>query len=76
VGEQFSQELAEMPRLDKLDLAFLSVSERIESHGLGLQQLVSEGERTSFGLSCGAVRALVEVEVLVPVAPTLRFPLV
>jgi hypothetical protein len=41
-----------------------------------LQQLVSEGERTSFGLSCGAVSALVEVEVLVPVAPTLRFPLV
>lgn len=31
-----------MLRVDELDLAFLSVTERIESHGLGLQQLVSE----------------------------------
>ncbi len=42
VREQSSEELAEMLRLDELDLAFLSVTERIESHGLGLQQLVSE----------------------------------
>lgn len=31
-----------MLRVDELDLAFLSVTERIESHGLGLRQLVSE----------------------------------
>lgn len=31
-----------MLRDDVLDLAFLSVTERIESHGLGLHQLVSE----------------------------------
>lgn len=31
-----------MLRVDELDLAFLSVTERIESHGLGLQQLVCE----------------------------------
>ncbi len=31
-----------MLRVDELDLAFLSVTERVESHGLGLQQLVSE----------------------------------
>jgi LysR family transcriptional activator of glutamate synthase operon len=42
VREQSSEELAEMIRDDLLDLAFLSVTERIESHGLGLQQLVSE----------------------------------
>jgi DNA-binding transcriptional LysR family regulator len=42
VQEQSSEELAEMLRVDELDLAFLSVTERIESHGLGLQQLVSE----------------------------------
>ena len=42
VREQSSEELAEMLRIDELDLAFLSVTERIESHGLGLQQLVSE----------------------------------
>ena len=42
VREQSSEELAEMLRDDVLDLAFLSVTERIESHGLGLQQLVSE----------------------------------
>jgi DNA-binding transcriptional LysR family regulator len=42
VLEQSSEELAEMLRDDVLDLAFLSVTERIESHGLGLQQLISE----------------------------------
>jgi DNA-binding transcriptional LysR family regulator len=42
VREQSSEELAEMLRVDELDLAFLSVTERIESHGLGLQQLISE----------------------------------
>ena len=42
VREQSSEELAEMLRIDELDLAFLSVTERIESHGLGLHQLVSE----------------------------------
>src|SRR5579862_5342969 len=42
VREQSSEELAEMLRVDELDLAFLSVTERIESHGLGLHQLVSE----------------------------------
>ncbi len=42
VREQSSEELAEMIRDDLLDLAFLSVTERIESHGLGLYQLVSE----------------------------------
>jgi DNA-binding transcriptional LysR family regulator len=42
VREQSSEELAEMLRDDTLDLAFLSVTERVESHGLGLHQLVSE----------------------------------
>jgi DNA-binding transcriptional LysR family regulator len=42
VREQSSEELAEMLRIDEIDLAFLSVTERIESHGLGLHQLVSE----------------------------------
>jgi LysR family transcriptional activator of glutamate synthase operon len=42
VRDQSSEELAEMLRVDELDLAFLSVTERIESHGLGLLQLVSE----------------------------------
>jgi LysR family transcriptional activator of glutamate synthase operon len=42
VREQASEELAEMLRDDELDLAFLSVTERVESHGLGLHQLVSE----------------------------------
>jgi DNA-binding transcriptional LysR family regulator len=42
VREQSSEELADMLRVDELDLAFLSVTERIESHGLGLQQLVCE----------------------------------
>jgi LysR family transcriptional activator of glutamate synthase operon len=42
VREQSSEELAEMLRVDEIDLAFLSVTERIESHGLGLHQLISE----------------------------------
>ncbi|HXO09975.1 MAG TPA: LysR family transcriptional regulator, partial [Solirubrobacteraceae bacterium] len=42
VREQSSEEMAEMLRVDELDLAFLSVTERVESHGLGLYQLVSE----------------------------------
>ena len=42
VHEQSSEEMAEMLRVDELDLAFLSVTERAESHGLGLYQLVSE----------------------------------
>lgn len=42
VREQSSEELAEMLRVDELDLAFLSVTERIESHGLGLQELIAE----------------------------------
>jgi DNA-binding transcriptional LysR family regulator len=42
VREESSKELAEMLRDDELDLAFLSVTEEIESHGLGLQPLVSE----------------------------------
>ncbi len=42
VRELASEELAEMLRVDELDLAFLSVTERIESHGLGLQRLVLE----------------------------------
>ena len=42
VREQSSEELAEMLRDDVLDLAFLSVTERIESHELSLHQLVSE----------------------------------
>jgi DNA-binding transcriptional LysR family regulator len=42
VREQSSEEMAEMLRVDELDLAFLSVTERVESHGLGLHQLLSE----------------------------------
>jgi LysR family transcriptional activator of glutamate synthase operon len=42
VREGSSEEMAEMLRVDELDLAFLSVTERIEAHGLGLHQLVSE----------------------------------
>ncbi|MGH2857572.1 MAG: LysR family transcriptional regulator [Solirubrobacteraceae bacterium] len=42
VREHASEEMAEMLRVDELDLAFLSVTERVESHGLGLHQLVSE----------------------------------
>lgn len=42
VREAASEEMAEMLRIDELDLAFLSVTERVESHGLGLHQLLSE----------------------------------
>ncbi len=42
VREQSSEEMAGMLRDDELDLAFLSVTERVEAHGLGLYQLVSE----------------------------------
>lgn len=42
VREQASEELAEMLRADELDLAFLSVTERIGSHGLSLHRLVEE----------------------------------
>ena len=42
VREQHSEECAELLRVDELDLAFLSVTERVESHGLALHQLVSE----------------------------------
>jgi DNA-binding transcriptional LysR family regulator len=42
VREESREEMAEMLRVDELDLAFLSVTERIESHGLGLHQLLSE----------------------------------
>jgi LysR family transcriptional regulator, transcription activator of glutamate synthase operon len=42
VREASSEEMAEMLRVDELDLAFLSVTERVEAHGLGLHQLVSE----------------------------------
>ncbi|MDQ6817604.1 MAG: LysR family transcriptional regulator substrate-binding protein, partial [Actinomycetota bacterium] len=42
VREESSEDLAEMLRVDELDLAFLSVTERIESHGLGLHELVRE----------------------------------
>jgi LysR family transcriptional regulator, transcription activator of glutamate synthase operon len=42
VREQSSEELADMLRVDEIDLAFLSVTERIESEGLGLAQLLSE----------------------------------
>lgn len=42
VREDFSDALAEQLGVDELDLAFLSVTERVESHGLGLHQLISE----------------------------------
>ncbi|HTX46762.1 MAG TPA: LysR family transcriptional regulator [Solirubrobacteraceae bacterium] len=42
VREEASEELAELLRVDELDLAFLSVTERIESHGIGLHPLVTE----------------------------------
>lgn len=42
VREQSSGELSEMLRVDEVDLAFLSVTERVESRGLGLQELISE----------------------------------
>jgi LysR family transcriptional activator of glutamate synthase operon len=42
VREQSSEELATMLRDDEVDLAFLSVTERIQSRGLTLRRLVSE----------------------------------
>ncbi len=42
VREQSSEELAAMLREDEVDLAFLSVTERIQSRGLTLRPLVSE----------------------------------
>ena len=42
VREQASEESAELLRVDDLDLAFLSVTERVESHELALHQLISE----------------------------------
>jgi DNA-binding transcriptional LysR family regulator len=42
VREQSSEELAEMLRDDEIDLAFLSVTERIQSRGLELYRLVTE----------------------------------
>lgn len=42
VREGNSDELAEMLRVDALDLAFLSVTERVESHGLALHQILLE----------------------------------
>jgi LysR family transcriptional regulator, transcription activator of glutamate synthase operon len=42
VREESSEELAELLRVDELDLAFLSVTERIESHGIGFHPLVTE----------------------------------
>src|ERR1700729_3067440 len=42
VREHTSDECAELLRIDEVDLAFLSVTERVESHELGLHQLISE----------------------------------
>ena len=42
VREQSSEELADMLREDVIDLAFLSVTERIQSRGLELHRLVTE----------------------------------
>jgi DNA-binding transcriptional LysR family regulator len=42
VRESNSDELAEMLRVDAVDLAFLSVTERVESHGLALHQILME----------------------------------
>jgi LysR family transcriptional regulator, transcription activator of glutamate synthase operon len=42
VRELASEELAELLRVDEVDLAFLSVTERVESHGIGLHKLISE----------------------------------
>ena len=42
VREAASEEMAEMLRVDEIDLAFLSVTERVEAHELGLHQLISE----------------------------------
>jgi len=42
VREYSSDELADLLRVDDLDLAFLSLTDRIERSGLGLRQLMSE----------------------------------
>ena len=42
VREHTSEECAELLRIDEVDLAFLSVTENIESLELGLHQLISE----------------------------------
>ncbi len=42
VREEASEDLARMIRDGELDLAFLSVTERVESHGLALHQLLLE----------------------------------
>jgi DNA-binding transcriptional LysR family regulator len=42
VREYSSEELADLLRVDELDLALLSVTDRIERRGLGLQQLIAE----------------------------------
>src|ERR1700761_107594 len=42
VREQLSEESAELLRADELDLAFLSVTERVESHELAFHRLISE----------------------------------
>jgi DNA-binding transcriptional LysR family regulator len=42
VREHHSEECAELLRNDELDLAFLSVTERVESHELDLHQLIAE----------------------------------
>jgi LysR family transcriptional regulator, transcription activator of glutamate synthase operon len=42
IREQDSEELAEMLRADELDLAFLSVTERVQRHGLGVHRLITE----------------------------------
>jgi DNA-binding transcriptional LysR family regulator len=42
VREYSSEELADLLRVDELDLAFLSVTDRIERRALGLLQLLSE----------------------------------
>jgi DNA-binding transcriptional LysR family regulator len=42
VREHTSEECAELLLIDEVDLAFLSVTERVESHELGLHQLISE----------------------------------
>lgn len=42
VRETYSDALAEMLRVDVIDLAFLSVTERVESHGLALEQIIME----------------------------------
>ena len=45
VREDSSEEMAEMLRVDELDLAFLSVTERVEAHGLGLHSARLRGAR-------------------------------